>query len=82
MKAKYEELDLETLNSDFFDLLENSDLQIYWPYSDNWNGLDKPIIVCGSEDEKSVYIFKGDNNELPDEVLVEREDIGYEIIGH
>ena len=63
MKAKYEELDLETLNSDFFDLLENSDLQIYWPYSDNWNGLDKPIIVCGSEDDKLVYIFKGNNNE-------------------
>ena len=51
MKAKYEELDLETLNSDFFDLLENCDLQIYWPYSDYWNGLDKHIIVCGSEDD-------------------------------
>ena len=64
MKAKYEELDLEILNSDFFDLLENSELQINWQYSDSWNGLDKPIIVCGSEDEKSVYIFKGDNNEI------------------
>ena len=32
--------------------------------------------------EDSRYQFKGDNNELPDEALVEREDIGYEIIGH
>ena len=32
--------------------------------------------------EDGRYQFKGDNNELPDEVLVEREDIGYEIIGH
>ena len=25
--------------------------------------------------------FQGDNNEVPDEALVEREDIGYEVIG-
>ena len=25
--------------------------------------MDKPIIVCGSEDDKLVYIFKGNNNE-------------------
>ena len=32
--------------------------------------------------EDGRYLFKGDKNEVPDEVLVEREDIGYEIIGH
>lgn len=32
--------------------------------------------------EDGRYQFQGDNNELPDEVLVEREDIGYEILGH
>jgi len=30
--------------------------------------------------EDGQYQFKGDNNELPDEETVEREDIGYEII--
>ena len=37
-------------------------------------------LIAITEDGR--YQFKGDNNELPDEVLVEREDIGYEIIGH
>lgn len=31
--------------------------------------------------EDGRYQFQGDNNELPDEALVERQDIGYEIIG-
>lgn len=31
--------------------------------------------------EDGMYQFQGDNNELPDEALVERQDIGYEIIG-
>lgn len=37
-------------------------------------------LIAITEDGR--YQFKGDNNELPDEALVEREDIGYEIIGH
>ena len=37
-------------------------------------------LIAITEDGR--YQFQGDNNELPDEVLVEREDIGYEIIGH
>ena len=37
-------------------------------------------LIAITEDGR--YQFQGDNNELPDEVLVEREDIGYEMIGH
>lgn len=37
-------------------------------------------LIAITEDGR--YQFQGDNNELPDEALVEREDIGYEIIGH
>lgn len=37
-------------------------------------------LIAITDDGK--YQFQGDNNELPDEVLVEREDIGYEIVGH
>ena len=35
-------------------------------------------LIAITEDGR--YQFKGDNNELPDEALVEREDIGYEVI--
>ena len=35
-------------------------------------------LIAITEDGR--YQFKGDNNELPDEVLVEREDIGYKVI--
>ena len=35
-------------------------------------------LIAITEDGR--YQFQGDNNELPDEALVEREDIGYEII--
>lgn len=37
-------------------------------------------LIAITEDGR--YQFQGDNNELSDEMLVEREDIGYEIIGH
>lgn len=37
-------------------------------------------LIAITEDGR--YQFKGDNNELPDEALVERQDIGYEILGH
>lgn len=35
-------------------------------------------LIAVTEDEK--YQFKGDNNELPDAELVEREEIGYRIV--
>lgn len=37
-------------------------------------------LIAITEDGR--YQFQGDNNKLPDEALVEREDIGYEIIGN
>lgn len=37
-------------------------------------------LIAITEDDR--YQFQGDNNKLPDEALVEREDIGYEIVGH
>jgi len=35
-------------------------------------------LIAITEDGR--YQFQGDNNELPDEALVEREDIGYKVI--
>ena len=37
-------------------------------------------LIAITEDGR--YQFQGDNNELPDEALVERQYIGYEILGH
>lgn len=37
-------------------------------------------LIAITEDGR--YQFQGDNNELPDEALVEREDTGYKILGH
>lgn len=37
-------------------------------------------LIAVTEDGK--YQFKGDNNELPDTELVERENIGYHVIGY
>lgn len=37
-------------------------------------------LIAITEDGR--YQFQGDNNDLPDEALVEREDIGYEVIGY
>ena len=40
---------------DFFTFLANSNLIIRWPYADNWNGVDEPIIGIASEDGNSLY---------------------------
>lgn len=34
----------------FLEDLENSNLQIYWPYSDNWDGKTMPIVTFDPED--------------------------------
>lgn len=39
-------------NTEFFNALSNNDLQIYWPYSANWNGTDNPVILYGSENKE------------------------------
>lgn len=31
--------------------LPNSNVIIYWPYSEKWNGKDLPVIVCAPDDE-------------------------------
>lgn len=69
--AKQKEISNIT-SSDFFNLLKNSDIQIYWPYSEIWNGTDKPIIVYGSENNKYAYhpIKKSDNTIVVDTILI------------
>ena len=45
-KASDEGVDANT----FLDALTASDVQIYWPYSDKWDGSDAPVITFDPED--------------------------------
>ncbi|MBP5689971.1 MAG: hypothetical protein J6W74_03555 [Bacteroidales bacterium] len=37
----------------YLELLTGSDLQVYWPYSDSWNGEEAPVITFDPEDGSS-----------------------------
>lgn len=37
----------------YLELLTGSDLQLYWPYSDSWNGEEAPVITFDPEDGSS-----------------------------
>ena len=41
---------------DFLDALTSSDIQIYWPYSENWDGATLPIVTFDPEDGSEVNI--------------------------
>lgn len=40
----------------FFENISDNDLQVYWPYSANWNGTDNPIVLYGIENDKLACI--------------------------
>lgn len=42
----------ETRSSSFLDALAASGLQIYWPYSEDWDGTSIPVITYSSEDQR------------------------------
>ena len=56
--------DLPSFARDLPDLLEKSDMQIYWPYSENWDGVTRPIVTFdpGTEaDSSEGYILEEDS---------------------
>lgn len=56
------------------DLLMNSDIQIYWPYSENWDGVSMPAITFAPEDESQDwnYAYVMDNGKI-DTIVVNEE---------
>lgn len=63
---------------DFLAALEKSDLQIYWPFSEHWNGKDMPIVTFDPEDESEVNMayeicINDDGSRHVKEVLVDEE---------
>lgn len=62
----------------WLDALMNSDIQIYWPYSDCWDGKTLPIITFDPEDESDVNIGyriyeDSDGERRVEEVMVDEE---------
>lgn len=58
--------------------LMTSDIQIYWPYSENWDGEDLPVITFDPEDESEVntgyrLVTGEDGKRLVEEVIVDEE---------
>ena len=53
----------------------DSDIQIYWPFSDNWNGRETPVITFnpGTDAEANIgYTLEGDEVEVSEAVARER----------
>lgn len=62
----------------FLKALEMSDVQIYWPYSEEWDGEVMPVITFDPEDDSDVNIgyevsFKDDGSRYVKEVVVDEE---------
>lgn len=73
-RAGAEEMDPDMFLSE----LENSDIQIYWPFSDRWNGKDLPVITYDPEDgsEKNFgyrLVMEDDGSRRVEEVVVDEE---------
>lgn len=67
---------------DFLDALVNSDLQIYWPFSDSWDGEQMPVITFDPEDGADAnigyrIIVGEDGSRSVEEVIVD-EDLAHE----
>ena len=62
----------------FLDALIESDMQIYWPYSEDWNGEDMPLVTFDPEDGAEANIgyrlvIENDGSRHVEEVVVDEE---------
>lgn len=58
----------------WLDELKLSDIQIYWPYSENWDGKTLPIITFNPEDDSEVNIgYKLKEDGGVEEVMVDEQ---------
>ena len=65
-----------SIKEDFLDDLTMSDIQIYWPFSENWDGETMPIITFDPEDGSDVNIgyrllCEDDGSRRVEEVIVD-----------
>ena len=67
---------------DYLDALTSSDIQIYWPYSEEWDGVTMPIITFDPEDGSEVnigYKFVDDDGFRRVEEIVVDEEMAKEV---
>ena len=62
----------------FLDALMESDVQIYWPFSEEWNGEQMPLITFDPEDgaDKNIgyrFVIEDDGSRHVEEVVVDEE---------
>ena len=62
----------------WLDALVSSDIQIYWPYSENWDRSSLPIITFDPEDDSDVNVgyrlsCDADGNRIVEEILVDEQ---------
>lgn len=62
----------------FLDAIERSDMQIYWPFSENWDGEEMPVITFDPEDGSEVnigyrFVTEDDGTRRVQEVEVDEE---------
>lgn len=62
----------------WLDALTRSDIQIYWPYSDNWDRASFPVITFDPEDDSDVNIGyrlsnDAEGNRIVEEVIVDED---------
>ena len=62
----------------FLEMLTDSDVQIYWPFSDEWDGEEMPVITFDPEDGASAnigyrLIIEDDGSRHVEEVVVDEE---------
>lgn len=72
-------------SEDFLDCLISSDIQIYWPFSENWDGSQLPIITFDPEDGSDVNIgyrsvVEDDGSRRVEEVIVDEKTAGMETV--
>lgn len=59
---------------EYIGMLTSSDVQIYWPYSESWDGSSYPVITCDPGDNSSSNVGYGLNADgSVEEVLVTEE---------
>ena len=62
----------------FLEALTESDIQIYWPYSDEWDGTSLPVVTFDPEDGAAVnkgyrLLIEDDGSRRVEEVVVDEE---------
>ena len=62
----------------FLEALTESDIQIYWPYSDEWDGTSLPVVTFDPEDGANVnkgyrLMIEDDGSRRVEEVVVDEE---------